>query len=373
MAGRWNVIRPKSAVHTMMAVSVFMPLLLATACGAPVKNTDQSVNALTTNSATVSWKNSANEKGSDTVVHDPTMIRQGRNYYVFSTGDADGVIGNGNTQIRSSSDLEHWRYVGTVFSTIPSWIKDREADIKNLWAPDISYFNGTYHLYYAASSFGSNQSLIALATNKTLNPKDPDYKWNDDGVVISSSKSDSWNAIDPNLVLDRKGEPWLAFGSFWTGIKLIRLDKRTGKPAETQPHVYSLAERPDPPDAIEASSIVYHYPYYYLFASYGFCCRGVNSTYTTRVGRSRNITGPYYDESEKPLLDGGGTILLKNEGNMIGPGGESLYQEGKRWFIVYHYYDAADNGIPHLQIRRIKWTKDGWPKVDKPIVPISGQ
>ena len=48
-------------------------------------------------------------------VHDPSMAREGGTYYLFSTGDPAGVIGNGNIQIRTSTDLRHWTYTGTVF------------------------------------------------------------------------------------------------------------------------------------------------------------------------------------------------------------------------------------------------------------------
>ncbi len=104
------------------------------------------------------------------------------------------------------------------------------------WAPDISFFNGTYHLYYAVSRFGQNRSAIGLATSKSLDPQSPDYGWNDQGMVIETHQGDNWNAIDPNLVLDENGDPWLAAGSFWTGIKMRRLDRETGKVSESDPN-----------------------------------------------------------------------------------------------------------------------------------------
>ena len=136
-------------------------------------------------------------------VHDPSMAREGGTYYLFSTGDPAGTIGNGNIQIRTSRDLRHWTYNGTVFADKPAWITAALGSIPNLWAPDISYFGGLWHLYYAGSSFGSNNSVIGLATTPTLDPRSPRYHWSDDGLVFRSSTTDDYNAIDPSLVSGR--------------------------------------------------------------------------------------------------------------------------------------------------------------------------
>src|SRR5581483_7626255 len=179
-------------------------------------------------------------------VHDPTMAEEHGTYYVFSTGDPAGTIGNGNIQIRTSRDLKHWTYAGTVFAQKPSWITDALGAIPNLWASDISFFGGLWHLYYAGSSFGSNNSVIGLATTPTLDPRSPRYHWTDDGQVFRSGSADDFNAIDPSLVSTPTGGKWLAFGSFWSGIKLIQLDPATGKPASATPQVTALAEQPAP-------------------------------------------------------------------------------------------------------------------------------
>jgi arabinan endo-1,5-alpha-L-arabinosidase len=159
------------------------------------------------------------------------MAREGGTYYLFSTGDPAGAIGNGNIQIRTSSNLRNWTYAGTVFADKPAWITAALGTIPNLWAPDISYFDGLWHLYYAGSSFGSNNSVIGLATTPTLDPRSPRYHWTDQGLVFRSTSADNFNAIDPSLVTAADGGKWLVFGSFWSGIKLIALDAATGKPA----------------------------------------------------------------------------------------------------------------------------------------------
>lgn len=304
------------------------------------------------------------------LTHDPSIAREGGNYYVFATGAAPG---GGQIPIRCSTNLTDWKYCGRVFSEIPAWIREVSPKTGELWAPDISFFNGKFHLYYAYSAFGVNTSGIALATNDTLDPTSPKYHWNDEGLVLKSAAADDFNAIDPNIVIDENGVPWLSFGSFWSGIKMRRIDAVTGKTDPADETTYSLASRakPDdaepakpglPPDweAIEAPFIVRHEDYFYLFVSFDLCCRGTHSTYRTMVGRSRHATGPYVDADGKPMLEGGGTQLLGANSRWLGPGGKSILQRPEGDIIVFHAYDAI-TGRPALQISTLTW-KDGWPK-----------
>lgn len=291
-------------------------------------------------------------------VHDPFLIKEGGTYRVFSTGR--GI------PIRESTDLIHWKKSGRVFENLPPWVAKELPAAKSPWAPGVLFFNGLYHLYYALSTFGSNDSCIALATNKTLDPSSPDYRWSDEGIVIRSHPGDRYNAIDPNVALDAGGHPWLSYGSFHDGIALRRLDPATGKTDPAHPEVIPLARRPGN-DAIEAPHIIRHGEYYYLFVSFDFCCRGAGSTYNIRVGRSREITGPYRDRDGRQMMDGGGTLLLGTQGRFIGPGHNSILRENGGEWLVCHFYDAYWNGTPTLQIRPIRWTPDGWPTAGDPV------
>jgi arabinan endo-1,5-alpha-L-arabinosidase len=306
-----------------------------------------------------------------TFIHDPTMAKEGGTYYVFSTGDPAGTIGNGNIQIRTSHDLKHWQYDGTVFAQKPAWIISALGSIPNLWAPDISYFGGLWHLYYAGSSFGSNNSVIGLATTPTLDPASPRYHWTDDGQVFRSSSTGNFNAIDPSLVSGASGSKWLVLGSFWSGIKLIQLNPATGKPASSSPTIYSLAEKPAP-DPEEGAGITYHDGYYYLFVAVDYCCRGISSTYHIQVGRSASITGPYVDASGTAMTNGGGMEVQGTDAGMIGPGSPFVFHQGSSAYLVYHYYDAFDNGDAWVQIRPLAWA-GGWPVTGSPIVPVPGE
>ena len=321
--------------------------------------------------------NSSAPNNSARFVHDPCIIRDGAYYYVFATGP--GI------PFRRSKDLKQWESMGRVFAeNVPAWAKMELPDSRGIWAPDISFYNGRFHLYYTVSTFGKNHSLIGTASSKTLDPAGKDYQWTDGGKVFESTQRDDYNAIDPNILPLSKDKLALSFGSFWSGIKLIYLDARTGKPlpqttlqnTDNQPsaapkpnsptNVIALARRASP-DALEAPFLIKRGRYFYLFVSFDFCCRGVNSTYNIRVGRAARVEGPYADRDGKALLDGGGTPVLASQGNVIGPGHCAILHDAQTDYLAYHFYDKAANGVPTLQIRPLLWTPDGWPEPREPV------
>lgn len=276
--------------------------------------------------------------------HDPSAIEQNGIIYLSYTG--------ARLPGKTSKDLLAWSAASSAFgNSNPGWIADQVSGATDLWAPDLSYFNGKYHLYYSASTFGSNSSCIGHATRASMESG----SWTDQGSVVCSKRGDDWNAIDPAVTVDTQGTPWLAFGSFWSGIKLIQLDQ-SGARANTE--LLSIASRDG--GAIEAPYIVSRCGYYYLFVSFDKCCSGASSTYNIRVGRSEQVKGPYMDKDGKQMMDGGGTLLVSGDNTWKGPGGGSVLFVGKRAYSVYHAY-AASNGRAALRVSELVWDSNGWP------------
>jgi arabinan endo-1,5-alpha-L-arabinosidase len=164
----------------------------------------------------------------------------------------------------------------------------------------------------------------------------------------------------------------MSFGSFWSGIKMRRIDARSGKLSAKDTKLYSLAARVKPENAeprpsnlpanwqaIEAPFIVHHKEFYHLFVSFDLCCRGTKTTYRIMVGRSRKPSGPYADADGKPMPAGGGAQLLAGNERWLGPGGESVLERPEGDLLVFHAYDAA-TGKPALQISDLTWDH-GWP------------
>ena len=291
----------------------------------------------------------------DTRVHDPsTIVKCKDGYWVFGTGP-------GLTS-RHSRDLINWTNGPRVITTFPAWITNAVPGNRgSYWAPDVVYLTNRYLLYYSVSIFGKNTSAIALATNPTLDPADTNYLWTDCGPVIQSRAKDKFNCIDPAVIHDTDETLWLVFGSYWSGIKLIQLDPATGKRLAPDSPMYSLAHY----GSIEASYIYQHGGHYYLFVNWGQCCRGVNSTYNIRIGRSDKITGPYLDKNGVDLLHEGGSLFLDTAGPFIGPGHAGIFTAGGTNWFSCHFYDGTRRGAPELAIMPLRWS-DGWPEVNVP-------
>ncbi|WP_240665946.1 arabinan endo-1,5-alpha-L-arabinosidase [Agromyces sp. LHK192] len=293
----------------------------------------------------------------DLTAHDPALARDGDTWYVYSTGSE--TSGDGNIQIRSSDDGADWVSRGTVWDEQPDWLADAVPGVKNLWAPELVEHDGTWYLYYSASTFGKNRSVIALATNTTLDPDDPDSEWVDRGEVIASSTSDDFNAIDAGVATDEDGRPWMAFGSFWSGIRMVPLEWPSGLRADDAEPLH-LVDRGAPPNAVEAPYLVEHDGDWFLFVSRDSCCQGLDSTYSIAVGRADEITGPYLDRDGTPMLLDGYEPVLEASGDRIGPGGQSVYGDT----MALHYYDARLDGAHQLALVPLRWDADGWPVVE---------
>jgi arabinan endo-1,5-alpha-L-arabinosidase len=280
------------------------------------------------------------------VSHDPSIIKEGNTWWIFETGDGLPVKYSGNGLA--------WTQGVRLFNSPKSWWNDwapnRETTLR-VWAPDIHRFNNRTWCYYSVSEWGKNNSAIGLMSCTSIAAGD----WRDDGFVIGSrAGQQSYNAIDPNLVIDASGNPWLAFGSWFSGIQIVRLDRNTMKPTGA---ITRIAARSG---GVEGPTIVYANGYYYLFVSIDRCCNGVSSTYKIAYGRSTSITGPYRDKAGVAMTSGGGTVLDAGNAQWKGPGGQDVHQNGTAWVIARHAYDAFDNGTPKLLINDLYWS-GGWP------------
>ena len=276
--------------------------------------------------------------------HDPAAYVLGSTIYLAATG----LIG------KTSTNLTTWNNASTPLA-LPSWAATATG-ATNLWAPDISFFGGVFHLYYAASTFGSNKSCIGQATRADL----ASGSWADQGQVLCSNmgESDNWNAIDPNVVVDDAGTPWLEFGSFWSGLKLVKLDPATGLRADTM--LYSLANGASSKGSLEGGWIFKRCGYYYLFSSWGACCSGAYD-YNIRVGRGTSVTGPYVDEAGTDLMKGGGTLLVQGNSSWVAPGHNAVIVYGNKTYNIYHALKGSSSGAATLRISELAWTADGWP------------
>ncbi len=286
-------------------------------------------------------------------VHDPVLAYENGTYYLYCTG-------HGITQM-TSTDRKQWTlYRDGVLKNeqVPAWSHDSVPGFENhIWAPDVIKYRKKWYLAYSCSTFGKNTSAIGLLSNTSLANKDG---WKDEGCIIASKgKRDNWNAIDPNFIIDDKGNPWMTWGSFWDGIKLIPLDKTMHVKKGAKP--MTIARRHAETNAIEAPFIIKHGNYYYLFVSWDYCCRGIKSTYRVAMGRSKQVAGPYLDKEGKDMREGGGYLLIegdKKEFEAMGHSSAYSFPDGD--FFFCHGYSIEKDGASILVEKKIHWTDDGW-------------
>lgn len=275
-------------------------------------------------------------------VHDPShIVKDGGRYWIFSTGKGISATSS------NSTDFLNYQKEKPVFAfeTWPQWINVYVAEFSGkFWAPDLIFMNNKWYLYYSCSTFGSQKSAIGLVTTTSLSSG----VWEDRGMVTFTDGTQGINAIDPYILKDKNGKIWLNYGSFWKGIVITELDSVTGKPKNTSA-LHHIAN-----NGCEASAIVEHNGYYYLFFNRGSCCKGTESTYEIFVGRSKTATGPFFDQSGIDCNNNGGTSFLKTEGRFIGPGHVGVCDS----ILTYHFYDADDKGISKLKVAKLEWKND---------------
>ncbi len=303
----------------------------------------------------------AHEENSVWFTHDPAIYHDevSGKYYVYGTGAI----------CLESKDMIDWRTVGKV---IPNPPEESMIHVGGdaIWAPDIVKVGNEYRLYGSNSSWGVRQSCIFLAvSDKACGPFTPK------APVLKTTNNSPCNAIDANIVEDVKTKKqYMVYGSFWGGIYMIQLDKETGLAKDPGVGI-NIARRPAWNDgSLEGPYIRYNndFGYYYLFVSYG----SLNSDYNIRVGRSKNITGPYLDFNGRNLMEPDtdyktGYMIACGYGfdgsqMYMGPGHNSVLCDfDDEWYLVSHIREKnfVRTGPSTMHVRKMEWSKDGWPFV----------
>lgn len=308
---------------------LFISLLAATSLAACAKETEHKT-----------YKNPV----IDYSLPDPTIIKANDgNFYVYATENIR------NLPIHRSKDLVDWEEVGTAFTDQTRPTFEPEG---GLWAPDINYIGGQYVLYYSMSVWGGEWTCgIGVATAEK-----PEGPFTDLGMMFRSNAIGVQNSIDPFYIEDN-GKKYLFWGSF-RGIYGIELsnDGLSIKEGAEKKQIAGTA--------YEGTYIHKRGDYYYMFASIGSCCEGLKSTYTTVVGRSKNLFGPYVDIKGQPMMENHHEILIRANDAFVGTGHNSEIvtdKAGNDW-MLYHAVSKANPTGRVLMMDQVKWVND-WPEV----------
>lgn len=283
--------------------------------------------------------------GSSITATDPTMFRWQDTYWVFSSGPG--------LSVHSSKDLKTFRQETQVFAKNPAWIGETLPQVSDLWSPHVLAWSGTIHLYYAASTFSNNRACIGHATTTSIG-----LPFVDQGsplICSNITNTADFTAIDPAVLLEAQDKPWMVFGSWDSGIKLIELD-RDGNYQNTE--IYSVAARSSDNPAIQAAYLYRWRDYCYLFVSFDG-----SPNHSLRVGRAKQVRGPYLDPDGQDMLNGAGRLVLASTSDspFKGPGSNMVFDDEGQRLNVYHAYDANQNATPVLRIGELFFDEDGWP------------
>lgn len=276
---------------------------------------------------------------------DPSIIKGEDGYfYLYATEDIR------NLPIHRSKDLVNWEFLGTAFTD------ENRPDFEpngGIWAPDINKIGDKYVLYYSMSVWGGEWTCgIGCAVSDR-----PEGPFKDCGMMFRSNGIKVQNSIDPFYIEDN-GHKYLFWGSF-RGIYAIELSE-DGLSLKSGSSPVQIAGT-----AYEGTYIHKRGGYYYMFASIGSCCEGLKSTYTTVVGRSTSLFGPYLDKKGQSMMDNHHEILIHKNDSFVGTGHNSEIvsdNAGTDW-LFYHAVSVANPDGRVLMLDKIDWI-DGWPSVE---------
>ncbi len=283
---------------------------------------------------------------------DPNLVKANDGFYYAYSTQADwrtqNMGGPYTTPILRSKNLVDWQFVGDAFMKKPDW-----KSAGGIWAPDASFHNNQFYIYYSFSTWGDPNPGIGVATSDT-----PEGPFTDHGKVFLSSEVGVPNSIDP-VFFEDEGHSYLVWGSFH-GIYGIEL---SADGLQTTGSKFQIAGKD-----FEGSYIYKRGNYYYYFGSSGSCCEGAKSTYHVRVGRSLNFKGPYIDKDGKSLLQDGGTLLLEKDSGsegFVGPGhnGDIVTDDDGQTWMIYHAFNKKNTSGRLMLLDKITWTND-WPEIE---------
>ena len=316
-------------------------------------------------------------------IHDPSrVIITTTGQFISVTGKAqeDGYKCGLETWYRASPK-DNWKPHECLFVDKPDWIsKFVPTNDGAFWAPE--FIDHERILYSVASNFDDGgPSCTALAIAKKEQGK---IIWEDSGMPLTCTTGKPTKtkngeieveAIDPAYIFSPNGKAYLITGGgliHGTEVNPENFQPLSGNWFSIDdPNWKTLARGPitdedeegigDGHEWVEAPYVYYREGFYYLFVNWGACCRGAESDYNIRVGRSKKPLGPFLDKKGINMADGGGSLVLESEGTKRGPGHAGIWtNKNEQNILGFHYYDAKRDGISLYDERQIVW-KNNWP------------
>ena len=279
----------------------------------------------------------------DTDFADPHVVRDGDTWYAYATGQ----VGESAIQVATSDDLVEWSEPQDALPERPDWQPIQDG---LTWAPEVVEVADRWLMYYVAREQASGLQCLALAV-----AAEPEGPFEDTSTGPLVCQRDLGGSIDAFAFSDVDGRRYL----FWKNDGNARgLETRIwvqplsadGTRVEGAAQDTGLRQTfPWQGALVEAPTVVLHEGTYVLFYSandYG------SDAYAMGYATATTVTGHYRDRSEQPWVD--------SEGEAAGPGGQAVFEvDGQQW-LVYHAWEAGEEGYDEggqraMWLDRLTW------------------
>lgn len=296
---------------------------------------------------------------------DPFVLQVGERFYAYATNAAFLRV-----QVAVSTNMVEWELLDNAMPTLAKWASSMSG---LTWAPEVMAVDGHYLMYYTTRHIRSNKQCIGLAVSDS--PEGPFRDSSDQPLVCQVEEGGTIDA-SPFQDGDRRylyykndgnccGMPTYIYAQVLAadGMSLV------GEPVRLL-----VNDQPWEAHVIEAPTMWKHDGRYYLFFSAN---NYAGPEYAVGYALCETPLGPCEDAPENPIL--------KSEMEMtppvIGPGHQTIITVGGQDWIVYHAWEANEQGQQggwrNMWIDRLDWV-DGKPVVRGPTrvaqpVPEVGQ
>jgi xylan 1,4-beta-xylosidase len=293
---------------------------------------------------------------------DPSMIRVGDTYYIANSTFEwfPGV------QLHESKDLVHWNALPAALSTTELVNMSGNPASGGIWAPDLSYADGTFWLVYTDVKIvgGAFKDCINYLTTA----KDIHGPW-------SAPIRLNGIGFDASLFHDADGRKYLVqqtwdhreYHHAFNGISCTEFDVPSMR---LKPETERVLWRGDYVKLPEGPHLYRKDGFYYLFAAEG----GTTYSHHEVVARSRTLDGESFEGSpSNPFLTNFDTprAYLQKQGHgalVDTPSGEWYYASlcGRPW-----HQETESEVDPRgwctlgreTSLQKVDWDEDGWPYV----------
>ena len=277
---------------------------------------------------------------------DPSIIRVEDDYYI-ATSTFEWFPG---VQIHHSKDLIHWETISHPLRRISQLNLRGIPDSGGVWAPCLSYDNGTFYLCYTIVL--NHDGIFWNMHNYLVTASDIKGEWSEP-IFLNS------DGFDPCLFHDSDGRKWLVHRSIDyrtpnRGIALQEFSLKEGSLVGEQTIIF---ERSSVGDA-EGPNLYWRNGWYYLIVAEG----GTGLGHCVTVARSRNLQGPYDIDPLNPMLTSRDDLFLPIQ--KAGHADIVETQNGE-WYMVHLCgRPVPTRGVCILGretcIQKVYWNEDGW-------------